>query len=126
MILKRLASFTFAVAFIMAIVLFTGYGRAYVSMANARIIFMISGAIALVLNLFSFQQSKHNPIFSFCYWTGSIVLFAGLVFQLMNWPHNRIIVFTGLAITGISFFLTPELVAPKNQDSEILDAPIKD
>jgi len=87
---------------------------------------MISGAVALVLNLFSFQQSKHNPIFSFFYWTGSIVLFTGLVFQLMNWPYNRIIVFTGLAITGISFFLTPELVEPKDQDSEILDAPTKD
>lgn len=126
MLLKRFASVAFAVAFLMAIVLFTGYGRSYISIANARIIFMISGAVALVLNLFSFQQSKHNPIFSFFYWTGSIVLFTGLVFQLMNWPYNRIIVFTGLAITGISFFLTPELVEPKDQDSEILDAPTKD
>ncbi|MFT5858114.1 MAG: hypothetical protein ACI865_000198 [Flavobacteriaceae bacterium] len=126
MLLKRFASIAFAIAFLMGIVLFTGYGRSYISIANARIVFMVSGAIALVLNLFSFQQSKHNPIFSFFYWIGSIVLFTGLVFQLMNWPYNKIIVFTGLGITGISFFLTPEMVEPKNTDSEILDAPRKD
>ena len=84
---------------------------------------MISGATALVLNLFSFQSSKHNPIFSFFYWTGSIVLFTGLVFQLMLWQYSNIIVLTGLGITGAYFFLTPELVEPKKDDSEILDAP---
>tara|TARA_Y100000385_G_scaffold275174_1_gene319224 strand:+ start:5246 stop:5617 length:372 start_codon:yes stop_codon:yes gene_type:complete len=123
MLIKRLASAAFAIAFLMGIVLFTGYGRQYISLPNARIVFMISGAIALALNLFSFQSSKHNPVFSFFYWAGSIILFTGLVFQLMVWPYSQYIVFTGLGITGISFFLTPEMIESKDDDSEILDSP---
>jgi hypothetical protein len=122
MIIKRIATVAFAIAFLMAIVLFTGYGRNYISISTARTVFLISGAIALGLNLFSFQASKHNPVFSFFYWTGAIVLFTGLVFQFMHWPYDKIIVFSGLGITGISFFLTPELVAPK-ENSDLLDDP---
>ncbi len=123
MLIKRIASFSFAVAFLMGIILFTGYGRQYISLPNARIVFMISGAVALVLNLFTFQSSKHNTVFSFFYWAGSIILFTGLIFQLMAWKYSQTIVFAGLGITGISFFLTPDLMDQKNDESELLDRP---
>ena len=119
-VLKRGAAVAFGVAFLMALVIFFGYGRQYISVQNARTIFMISGAIALLLNLLSFQATKQNILFSLLYWAGSLVLFAGLTFFLMRWPYARPIIFVGMGITGISFFFsTPE---PKKEDNdELLD-----
>jgi len=121
MLVKRIASICFAVAFLMAIVLFANVGTKYISVPVARIIFMVSGACGLVLNLFSFQSSKSNPVFTLVFWLGSIILFTGLIFQLQNWPYNRIIVLVGLGVTGLSYFLSPTLLTGESDNSDILD-----
>ncbi len=118
--LKRLASVAFGVAFLAGIVLYTGYGRQYISVPNARLIFIGSGGAALILNLFAYRQNKSNPLFTFLYWTGSLVLFTGLIFLLMRWPYHQYILLAGLGITGISFFMTPEMSEP-SKDEGILD-----
>lgn len=123
MLIKRIASICFAIAFLMAIVLFARVGNNYISMSTARIIFMIAGASALVLNLFSFQSSKQNPVFTLVFWLGSVVLFVGLIFQFKHWPYHQIIVIVGLAITGISFFLSPSLLTGETDTSDVLDDP---
>lgn len=123
MILKRIAAVCFAIAFLMAIVLFARVGTQYISMPTARIVFIVSGAIALVLNLFSFQSGKHNPTFNLVFWLGSIVLFVGLIFQFMYWPYSRYIIIGGLGITGISYFLGPTLITGKSDNSDVLDDP---
>lgn len=121
MILKKIAGVSFAIAFLMAIVLFTGTGREYISLSLAKMIFMIAGAIGLLLNLLSFQTGKHNIAFNFLYWSGSIVLFVGLTFLLMNWPYGYYIIITGLFILGVSFILPESLISPKDNSSDILD-----
>lgn len=123
MLIKRISSICFAIAFLMALLLFARVGTRYISMSTARVIFMISGASALILNLFSFQSSKHNPVFSLVFWLGSIVLFIGLIFQFQHWPYHQIIVISGLAITGISFFLSPSLLTGKPNNTDVLDDP---
>ena len=123
MILKRIASICFAIAFLMAIVIFARVGTSYISMSTARLIFMISGAVALVLNLFSFQMGKQNPSYNFAFWFGSVVLFVGLIFQFMYWPYHQYIVITGLGITGISFFLSPTFLTGKSNNDDVLDDP---
>lgn len=123
MILKRIAAVFFAIAFLMAIVLFTRVGAEYIPLSIARIVFIVSGAIALVLNLFSFQSGKHNPTFNLVFWLGSIVLFVGLIFQVMHWPYSRYIIIGGLGITGISYFLGPTLITGKSDNSDVLDDP---
>jgi hypothetical protein len=123
MLIKRISSICFAVAFLMAIVLFARVGTDYISLSTARIIFMISGASALVMNLFSFQSSKQNPVFTLVFWLGSIVLFVGLIFQFQHWPYHQIIVISGLAITGISFFLSPSLLTGDSTNNDVLDDP---
>ncbi|PIE87145.1 MAG: hypothetical protein CSA03_01785 [Bacteroidetes bacterium] len=108
----------------MALVLFARIGRSYISVPTARIIFMISGAAALVLNLFSFQKDKNsNPSFNLIFWVGSVVLFGGLILQFLNLPYHNYVVIAGLAITGISFFLSPTLITGKSDDSDLLDNP---
>ena len=84
---------------------------------------MIAGALALVLNLFSFQSNKQNPVFTLVFWLGSVVLFVGLVFQFKHWPYHQVIVIVGLAVTGISFFLSPSLLLGKSDNSDVLDDP---
>ena len=119
--LKRYSGIAFAIAFLMAIVLFGGVGRQYISMSLARTIFIIAGAIGLILNLLSFRSGKHGPLFNFLYWTGSIVLFVGLNFILLHYPYATYIVVSGIAILGISFVLPEKLAEPNNKNSDLLD-----
>ncbi len=85
--LKRYSGIAFAIAFLMAIVLFSGTGRQYIPIDTAKAIFIGAGAIGLILNLLSFRSGKHGPLFNFLYWTGSIVLFIGLNFILLKYPY---------------------------------------
>ena len=105
----------------MAIVLFTGNGRSYISISTAKIIFIISGAVGLFLNLLSFRSGKNGSVFSFLYWAGSLVVFLGLIFLIMRWPYGYYIVIGGMSILGISFILPEKLVSPKKNDNELLD-----
>lgn len=123
MILKKLAGISFAIAFLMAIVLFTNYGRDYISVSTAKWVFMVAGALGLFLNLLSFKSGKHSMIFNFLYWSGSIVLFIGLTFQLMRWPYGFYIIISGLIVVGISFILPESLVIKDNKESDLLDNP---
>lgn len=84
---------------------------------------MIAGALALVLNLFSFQSNKQNPVFTLVFWLGSVVLFIGLIFQFKHWPYHKILVIAGLGITGLSYFLSPSLLTGKTDTSDVLDDP---
>lgn len=117
MIVKKIAGIAFAIAFIMALRLFGDIGREYISLYNAKLVFMGAGAIGLLLNLFSFQTGKHNPIYSFLYWGGSIILFIGLVFLQFQWPYGFYIIIAGLLILGVSFLIPiEENKAKKNSD----------
>ena len=119
--LKKVAGIAFGIAFLMAIVLFTGNGRSYISIPTAKIIFIGSGAIGLFLNLLSFQSGKNGSIFSFFYWAGSLVVFLGLIFLIMRWPYGYYIVIGGMAILGISFFLPEKLNDNKKPNADLLD-----
>lgn len=122
-LLKKIAGIAFAVAFIMAIVLFGGIGRQYISIFHAKIIFMVAGAIGLVLNLLSFETGKHSPLFNLLYWLGSIILFIGLVFLQLRLPYGFYVVVAGLIILGLSFVLPSNLVEPKTENEDLLDSP---
>ena len=121
MILKRIAAVAFAIAFLMAIVLFTGTGSDLVPRGIARIVFLAAGALGLVLNLLSFRYGKHDPNFNLIYWLGSIVLFIGLMFLIMRWPFGFYIVLAGMATVGISFFVSPNIDKKEEEESDLLD-----
>lgn len=121
MILKRIAAICFALAFLMAIVLFTGTGSQYISRLNAKFIFLAAGAIGLLLNLLSFRYGKHDANFNFFYWLGSIILFIGLTFMIMHWPFGMFIVIGGMATVGISFFVQPKIYNEEVKNDDLLD-----
>ena len=122
MILKKIAGVAFAIAFLMAIVLFTGYGRDYIPIYYAKNIFLIAGAIGLLFNLLSFQTGKNGRLFSFLYWSGSVVLFIGLTFLTLRLPYGFYIIVAGMVLLGVSFIL-PEKLIDNEKSSDLLDDP---
>lgn len=121
-IFKRIASISFALAFVMAINIFAGVGREYLSLQHARLLFMIFGGVALVLNLLSFQSGKNSAIFNFLYWAGSIISFIGLIFHQFHLPHSLIIIISGMGILGISFILPEGLSRiDRSDENDIID-----
>lgn len=119
--LKRVSGIAFALAFIMAIVLFTGYGSSIIPISIAKYLFFGFGAVALFTNLITFQQGKHSPIYSFAFWSASILLFVGFIFRIMHWPYSTIIMIVGLSSLGLSFFIPSTRSTEVEKDDELLD-----
>lgn len=121
MIVKRISSVAFAIAFMAAIILFTGYGTKYISLTIAQNVFIGAGAIGILLNLVSFQQGKHAPMYSLLYWGSSIVLFIGLVFRIQHWPFSTYILIVGMVMLGSTFFIPSKRTETPEKDEELLD-----
>lgn len=119
MILKRISSIAFAIAFLMAIVLFTGIGREIVPVSIAKYLFIGAGAIGLLINLISFEQGKHSPLYNLVFWLSSILLFIGFVFKLQHWPFSTAILLMGIIALGATFFIPAKKTEEK--DEELLD-----
>jgi len=117
---KKISGIAFALSFLMAIVLFTGYGRAYVSIEMAKIIFLSSGAIALFMNILSYKTGKHEQTFNLFYWIGSIILFLGFAFKILYWPLASMIILIGALVLGVAFLL-PNKVKKEQKDEDLLD-----
>jgi hypothetical protein len=120
MIFKKIAGFCFGLAFLSAIVLFTGIGSSIIPLSVARILFMVFGGAGMVLNLVAFRYGKHDPEFNLLYWLGSVVVFIGLILMMMHWSFALYIVIIGAAVTGFSFIYTPNLFKEDDSD-ELLD-----
>jgi len=120
MIFKKIAGFCFGLAFLAAIILFTGIGSSFISLSIARILFMVFGGAGLVFNLVAFRFGKHDPEFNLIYWLGSVIIFIGLILMMMHWSAALYIVIIGAAITGFSFIYTPNLFKEDESD-DLLD-----
>jgi len=121
MLLKKIGSIAFGLAFLMAIVLFTGYGSKYISLSLAKILFLVFGGLGMFLNLLSFNKGKSDEGFNFIFWTGSLIIFIGFIFMMMHWPYSTFILLGGLGITGLSFIYSPTLKANNKEEKEELD-----
>ncbi len=120
MILKRIAAISFAIAFIMALVLFTELGNDIIPRSVAKYLFLAAGAFGLLFNLLSFRHGKSDAGFNFFYWLGSLVAFTGLAFMLFHWPYGKYILIAGMLILGVSFFYTPN-IDPQKPEDDLLD-----
>lgn len=120
-LIRKIAGAAFGVSFLMAIMLFTDYRIQFLGTYTIKMAFIISGGIGLLLNLLTFQSGKNHSIYNLLYWSGSIVLFIGMVFLLMRWPYGYYIIVVGLIVLGGSFILPSKFVEHKPEDSGLLD-----
>jgi len=121
MILKRIAGICFGVSFLMAIVLFTNIGANLIPKSIAKLVFLIVGASALLLNLLSFRFGKHDANFNFFYWLGSLIVFIGLAAMIMHLSYAFYIIIGGMTIVGVSFIYTPKIDGSTSEKSDLLD-----
>ena len=121
MILKRIARICFGISFLMAIVLFTNIGHELIPKSVAKIVFLIVGSFALLLNLLSFRFGKHDVNFNFFYWLGSLITFVGLTFMIMHWPYAFYIAIGGMTVVGVSFIYNPKIDGSNSDKSDLLD-----
>jgi hypothetical protein len=115
MIFKRIASICFAIAFILAVAVFTTYFSGIISRGNARVGIIIFGGLALLMNLLSFRydsKSDNNIIF----WVGSVIIFVGLILKMQRNSINQVIIIIGMLIVALSYFYNPLKEESKNDD----------
>tara|TARA_B100000508_G_scaffold140085_1_gene139944 strand:- start:33269 stop:33643 length:375 start_codon:yes stop_codon:yes gene_type:complete len=84
------------------------------------IAFGILGFISSILsNFFDKRKRKINKMQSIIFYVGMILVFAGLMFRFMHWPFQRILLFAGIGVSTISFFIPK----PKEETKdELLDS----
>ena len=107
MIFKRIASICFAVAFILAIAVFTNYLEGIISKYNAKYGIIIFGGTALLMNLLSFRFDKSNENNNPVFWVGSVLIFVGLILKMQDQFLNQYILIAGLFVVGLSYFFNP-------------------
>lgn len=121
MIFKRIGSICFALAFILAMAVFTDVFNGIISKANAKYGIIIFGAIAMLMNLLSFRYDENsennNPIF----WVGSVIVFVGLIFKMQHWSFDQYILIGGIFVVGLSYFFNP-FKKSDEKDDELLDS----
>lgn len=122
MVLKKIAGGMFVIAFAMAVLLFTNIGAGILPKSTVRFLFLISGALAFVLNLISFRHGKHSAEFNLFFWIGSIFVFIGLVFKIMHWPYSMYVLLAGLGTVGVSYLYNPFVEKEKTDENDLLDS----
>lgn len=119
--LKFGANVSYIIGMIAAVMLLTHH--TYGFYLPLKIIFFTAGAIGLILSLLQFRfqnEQKTNNEFNLLYWIGSVTIFLGFIFQLNASPLYIYVLFAGLAIVGISFFLNP-FKKEKSNSEDLLD-----
>lgn len=116
--LKTISNLLFAVAFICAAMMLTN--RVYGYRSLFQLIFLVSGALALIISLISSRLDAYREDFNVIFWIGNVIVFIGLV--LRNYSAWWIYVFIGgMAITALSYFIDPFSRKKNEQDDDLLD-----
>jgi chromate transport protein ChrA len=118
MIFKKIAAICFALAFVLAIGVFTNYFQGFISKYNAKYGIVVVGGIALLMNLLSFKydsKSDNNIIF----WIGLVVIFSGLILKMSSNPLNPVVLIAGMLIVALSYFFNP--FDKRESNEELLD-----
>jgi hypothetical protein len=116
---KNIAAISFTVSFLMMVLMYVH--STFVPYFIAKKIFLFCGIIALFFNLLSYKEEKNQEEFNLLFWIGTIILFLGLYFKIAHWPYSMKIIYIGIAVTGVSFFYSPNLKNNKSESSDILD-----
>jgi heme/copper-type cytochrome/quinol oxidase subunit 4 len=121
MVIKRIGMIGFVLAFICAVVVFSGYGSQLLSRQHAKIGMIIFGAIGLFMNLLSFKYQQENENYNILFWIGSIVIFFGLILRIERLPFSQYVIIAGTLLSGISFFFNPFSTSNRKSKDDLLD-----
>jgi hypothetical protein len=115
---KQLSNLLFAIAFACAIPMLIGKTYGYRTVIH--MIFIISGAVALILSLVASRMDSYKDDFNVIFWIGSLAVFVGFLMKTYYLPNYHFVLIGGLVISAISFFFNP-FESKKDEDDELLD-----
>lgn len=118
--LKVIAGFSYAISFLIAAALFSGYNFGFPAFRLAEL-FLLLGGLGFGLNLLSYKNDKMgNPLANLAFWLGALLIFIGLVFKMLFWPNALWIMIAGAIVMGISLFIYRKKPTSIN-DQDVLD-----
>lgn len=82
--------------------------------------FGVLGFVTSILsNFFDPHKRKVNKTQSLIFYIGMIFVFGGLMFQFLHWPYSRYLLFVGIAVSAVSFFMRKN--KSEEKEDELLD-----
>ena len=117
--LKMISNLLFAAAFICAALMLTNNVFGYRN--QLQTIFLISGALALLISLVASRMDPYKSEFNVIYWIGNLAVFIALIMR--NYTSKWIYVFIGgMLVTALSYFINPfNNNVDQDQEDELLD-----
>lgn len=118
--IKQISGTCFAIAMLLLVVLLLEiplalHYKIYFSFAS-----LAFGAIGIILNLLTINESKHSIAYSIVYWSASLLLVVGIWMVISFYSNAKFVLYSGIVLLAISFFL-PKKRKFKDKDSEVLD-----
>lgn len=114
--IKRIAGVSFGISFFIAALLFGGLQQHVLSESFLKGIFLISGSLGLILNLFSYKKERNSAYRYLLFWLSSVILFSGLTLKLLHQPYSNPTIIIGMLLSGISLILPKDLEVEKDED----------
>lgn len=120
MIFKRIGAICFAMAFILAIGVFTNYFSAFITKPQAKMGIIIFGGIALLMNLLAFRYDPNSESNNLVFWLGTVIIFIGLIFKIQNRHYDQYVLIAGIFVVALSYFFNP-FKKSEEKDDDLLD-----
>lgn len=121
-LVKKIAGLCFALSFMCMALLFVKFSFVSEYRSELKTAFLIFGALGMVLNLISYNNSKNgNTLFNFLFWVGAILIFFGIIFKMLHYPFHTLLIFAGLFISAFSFIISKFYKENKKDDSDLVD-----
>ena len=121
-LVKKIAGLCFALSFMCMALLFVKFSFVSEYRSELKTAFLIFGALGMVLNLISYNNSKNgNTLFNFLFWVGAILIFFGIIFKMLHYPFHTLLIFAGLFISASSFIISKFYKENKKDDSDLVD-----
>ncbi|MBU3659396.1 MAG: hypothetical protein FGM14_05990 [Flavobacteriales bacterium] len=121
-LVKKIAGICFALSFICMALLFVKSSFVYDYRSQLKTAFLIFGALAMVFNLISYNNTKQgNTLFNFLFWVGAILIFFGIIFKMFHYPFQNILIFCGLFLSATSIIISKFYKERKKNDSDLVD-----
>jgi chromate transport protein ChrA len=121
-LVKKIAGLCFALSFMCMALLFVKFSFVSEYRSELKTAFLIFGALAMVFNLISYNNSKiGNTLFNFLFWVGAILIFFGIIFKMFHYPFHTLLILAGLFISASSFIISKFYKEDKKNDSDLVD-----
>jgi hypothetical protein len=119
---KRISSILFAIAFICAVFYLYPIPSIFIYRSYFYWGFLFLGGGGLLVNFLSFQlNNKEHPAINFIFWLGALTLFGGLIFKIMHWPYQKMLIVSGIVFLFVSYF-GKSIIRKSPDDNEPLDS----